>query len=81
MSLTSTTSLPPAHATADASLWEALAAECRKCSMSLCKCKHETERLVRSMDGVLFCVALEDVPHSVCGAKHFSAASPPLGLL
>ncbi|CAG9567225.1 hypothetical protein LMJF_27_2640 [Leishmania major strain Friedlin] len=74
----STTSPPPVEIAVDDSRWDALAAECQKCSESLYKCKQETERIVQSMDAVLFCAALEATPPSVCGARLLSSAPPPL---
>ncbi|TPP45934.1 hypothetical protein CGC20_32085 [Leishmania donovani] len=73
----STTSPPPVEVAADDSRWDALAAECQRCSASLYKCKQEAERIVQSMDGVLFCAALEATPPSVCGA----AADPGRAIL
>ncbi|CBZ23133.1 hypothetical protein, unknown function [Leishmania mexicana MHOM/GT/2001/U1103] len=74
----STTSPPPVEVLADDSRWDALAAECQRCSASLYKCRQEAERIVQSMDGALFCAALEATPPSLCGADLSSSGPPSL---
>ncbi|GET85502.1 hypothetical protein, unknown function [Leishmania tarentolae] len=78
MSLLCSTASPlPAEVSVDELRWDALAAECQRCSERLHRCKQEAERILQSMDCMLFCAALEATPLSVCGADHASS-TPPL---
>ncbi|KAG5499411.1 hypothetical protein JIQ42_04228 [Leishmania sp. Namibia] len=70
----------PPHVTVDDPRWEVISAQCQGCLASLSQCRRDAERIVRSLEGALFCASFEATPLPADGANHSRITPPPFSL-